>query len=260
MGEIIIDDTQLARDYCATLDAGVQYYTNLVTELRSARDKISANWEGDAAAIYDVISRIDQITSTIDASIVPAMSGLSVSIVNLANELDKVTDKTVDEGGNTNGGTQINGDGDGSQPTTTTPTENGNGAGNVIGGTLTGAGIGAAIGSIIPGIGTAIGAGIGAAIGGVSGGVGAAVNNNTFEDAFWSKHGDNFADAWTSRSWTDQWDYSECEGVIDAVAQTADGLIGTATDVVGAVVDTAGAAVNFIVDGAGELVEALFSW
>ena len=79
-GEIIIDDTQLARDYCATLDAGVQYYTNLVTELRSARDKISANWEGDAAAIYDVISRIDQITSTIDASIVPVMVTLLFSL------------------------------------------------------------------------------------------------------------------------------------------------------------------------------------
>ena len=234
-GNVQIANTTEARNHCATLDSSVTYYNNLVADLKNAKDKINANWEGDAAAISDVSTRIDQIIAVFESQLIPSMSGLSTSIVEFADEVDKLSNNTVEQ-------------------------QSENDAGNVVGGTLTGAGIGAAIGSIIPGIGTAIGAGVGAVIGGISGGVGAGVSNDTFEDSFWEKHGNNFVDAWTSRSWTDQWDYSECEGIFDYAGQTVDGVLGTASDLIGGAVDTVGAGVNFVFDGAGEVINFLFGW
>lgn len=259
-GNIDISDTSKAREQCGVLDSTANYYTELVNELRNAKTKIQANWEGDAAAIYDVIARIEQVIATFDASIIPAVTGLSASVVQFAEEIDKVRNNTIDNESGNPSGTPVVTPGDGSAPTTsTTPSSSGGGVGNIVGGAATGAAIGAGIGSIIPGVGTAIGAAVGAAIGGVSGGVGAAVDGaNTFEDAFWNKHGENFVEAWTSRDWTDQWDYSECEGVIDVLGQTVDGVLGTASDVIGGVVDTVGAGVNFVVDGIGELFGGLF--
>ena len=254
-----IANTTEARTYCGTLDSGVTYYTNLVSELKNAKAKIEANWEGDAAAIYDVVTRIEQIAAIYEQNIIPAMTGLSTSIVNFADEIDKVGGNTIDNPGNGSTPTtpENSGNGTNGTPTTTQPStgSNGGGAGNVIGGALTGAGIGAGIGAF----GGPIGAGIGAAVGAVVGGVGAGFDGeNTFENAFWSKHGENFGEAWTSRDWTDQWDYSECEGFIDVIGQTADGLLGTATDLAGSLLDTVGAGVNFLVDGIGELFGGLF--
>lgn len=242
-GNVTMADTNKVREYCATLDSDVAYYQGLVSDLENAKTKIQANWEGDAVAISDVIARIDQTIKTYKEGLIPAVSGLSTSMVEMADAVDQVSNNTVEES------TDVT--------TDTTVAGSSNGPGNIVGGALSGAAIGAGIGSIIPGVGTAIGAGVGALVGGLGGGVGAAVDNNTFEDAFWSKHGNNFKEAWTSRDWTDQWDYSECEGIIDGIGQTVDGLLGTVSDLTGSIRDTVGAGINFVFDGAGEALGGL---
>lgn len=253
-GNIEIANAGEVRNCCATLDKGVTYYKNLISELKNAKTKIQANWEGDAVAITEVITRIDQVTAVFEANVIPAMEGLSTSMVRFADESEKVSNNTIENSTNVTG-TSNPGNGSAGGTTSTDTSKDGGGFGNIAGGALTGAGIGAGIGAF----GGPIGAGIGAGIGAVVGGVGAGIDGgNTFENSFWGKHGNNFADAWTSRSWTDQWDYSECEGVLDVIGQTADGLVGTVSDLAGSILDTGGAVVNFVVDGIGELFGGLF--
>ena len=256
-GNINIANTDEARNCCASLDHFVQYASEMSTILGATADKMKANWEGNSAALDDVLKKIADTKKTLEL-IGSSMNELSVSVVDFANEIDKVAGNeiggNITVGGNNTPGTPVGSAGDGSAPTTTAPSEGG-GAANVVGGTLTGAGIGAAIGLVGGPVGAGIGAGIGAAVGGVGS---AFDGGNTFENAFWEKHGQNFADAWTSRDWTDGWDYSECEGVIDVIGQTADGLVSSVTDVAASILDTAGATINFVVDGLGELLGGLF--
>lgn len=253
-------DTAQAREQCAILDTGVAYYNNLVSELKNAKTKIQSNWEGDAAAIHDVITKIDQVTTIYESKIIPSMSGLSASIIEMADEIDRHQGNEIDNEGSTiPNQTPNSGDNGGSRPNIGA----GIGAGAASGAAL-GAGIGAAVGSVVPIVGTGLGAGIGAAVGGVGGAItgglssAASGSSSILEGEFWSEHGENFAEAWTSQDWASDWDYSECDGLLDYVGATFDGVVGSVGNVVGGLVDTVGAGVNFVVDFVDELLP--WSW
>ena len=116
-GNIEIANTNEARNCCQTLDAGIAYYENLITELTNAKGKIQTNWEGDSAALNDVITRIDSTITVFDATI-RAAKGLSQNVVAFADKIDEVSNNTVEN----NNGSQPSGvenPGNGSVPSTT---------------------------------------------------------------------------------------------------------------------------------------------
>ena len=100
MDDIQITSTSQARTSASTLAEDAAYYTTLVEELRTASTQIQANWEGDAADINDIVSRIEIVCGEFEAKIVPTLKDLSSAITTLADDIDVAASSTVEGGSN----------------------------------------------------------------------------------------------------------------------------------------------------------------
>lgn len=100
MDDIQITSTSQARTSAATLAEDAAYYTSLVEELKNASAQIQANWEGDAADINDIVTRIATVCGEFEAKIVPTLKDLSAAITSLADDIDVAASSTVEGGSN----------------------------------------------------------------------------------------------------------------------------------------------------------------
>ena len=100
---ITINSTSEVRAYCDTLDAGVEYYRNLVSELTNAKTEILNNWNGNTSDILDVTVKIDNMVADFE-KLIPGMSELSSALRDLADETDRISQGTpstpIGNGGN----------------------------------------------------------------------------------------------------------------------------------------------------------------
>lgn len=95
--------TAEARNHASELKNAEQVYKNIVENLTSAKSQIQMNWEGDAADITDIITRIDAITGTFQESIIPCLNQLHTGVTNYADEVDRIGNTTVEEGSGAGG-------------------------------------------------------------------------------------------------------------------------------------------------------------
>ena len=98
-----------ARNYASELKNAEQVYKDIVENLLTTKTQIQMNWEGDAADITDIITRIDAITEAFQVAIIPSLNQLHTGVTNYAAEVDKIGSNTVDNqtggtGGSGNGG------------------------------------------------------------------------------------------------------------------------------------------------------------
>lgn len=101
MDDIQITSTEQARSSANTLSADAAYYTTLVEELRNASTQIQSNWEGDAADINDIVTRIETVCGEFESKIVPTLTDLASAITSLADDVDTAASSTVEGGSNT---------------------------------------------------------------------------------------------------------------------------------------------------------------
>ena len=96
--------TAEAKNYASELKKAEDTYRKIVEELVTTKTQIQMNWEGDAADITDIITRIDAITEAFQVAIIPSLNQLHTGVTNYANEVDNIGKNTVDDQGKGTGG------------------------------------------------------------------------------------------------------------------------------------------------------------
>ena len=102
--DVTINSTEQARTSAGTLSQDAAYYTSLVEELRNASTQIQSNWEGDAADINDIVSRIEVVCGEFESKIIPTLKDLSGAVISLADDIDTAASSTVESGSKSGGG------------------------------------------------------------------------------------------------------------------------------------------------------------
>ena len=219
--DIILGGTTDVKAYCDTLDAGVEYYKNLVSELTNAKTEILNNWNGNTSDILDISIKVDDVVTGFE-QLIPGISQLSSAVRNLADASHKIANKDVVSGVTMPDIEEIYNDkpeegewewhGDHWCPVID-PNQIPDSQPDVV------------------------------------------VEE---KPGFWEWHGENFADAWTKQDWAGTWDYSGCDAGLDYVGKTVDAIIDSVGNVGDALLDTGGAVVNFVVDGVSEFLGWIF--
>ena len=108
----LICSTAEARSYATELKTAENLYLEVVENLKTTKTQIQSNWEGDTADINDIITRIDDICTTFESSIIPGLNKLNTGVNTLADDIDKIASNTVDDqGGTASGSTSDSTDG-----------------------------------------------------------------------------------------------------------------------------------------------------
>jgi len=89
MNDLYIENTAVARTSCEAITAGVTYYQNLVSELKTAKTEITQNWDGDTADLTQTMTRIDMVTSVFEGKLIPSLQNLSLTVSDFADRIDE---------------------------------------------------------------------------------------------------------------------------------------------------------------------------